>query len=194
MNLKAQRNIPSKNPAAVSTNAPVSNDNELAMGTEVEHEHTRDDALASKIVQDHLGEDPSYYSKLMAAGLVDEPEAQELAVQKGNTIPHSETRPLVPAPQKITTNRGNFVNAERKTAPLGSSSDNIEHFGSQIAQALTGTVPSGVPTAIISLGGLACEGGSKITEPNAGITSDQNGKRWSIDAYPEDKKVTPPMR
>lgn len=190
MNLKAQRNLPAKNPQSTPTNDSVSN--ELTMGTEVEHEHTQDDALASKIAQDHLGEDPAYYSKLMAAGLVDEPEAQEMVAQKGNTAPHVETKPLIPVPQSIQ--RGNFINAEKKTAPLGSSSDNIEHFGSQIAQALTGTVPSGVPTAIISLGGLACEGGAKITEPNAGITSDQNGKRWSIDAYPEDKKVTPPMR
>ncbi len=193
MNLKAQRDLPSAHPQAVATNGPI--DKEMEIGNRVEMEHTDDETLAAKISADHLGEDPSYYSKLMAAGLVDEPEAQELAVQKGNTIPHSETRPLVPAPQKITANRGNFINAEKKTAPLGASSDNVEHFGSQIAQALTGAVPSGAPTtAIISLGGLACEGGSKIVEPNAGITSDQKGKRWSIDAYPTDKKATPPMR
>jgi hypothetical protein len=188
MNLKAQRNLPAANPQAIATNAPV--DKELAIGIKVEHEHTQDDALAAKIASDHLREDPAYYSKLMAAGLVDEPEAQALVAQTGNTTPHVETRPLIATPQAPT--HGNFIDATRKTRPLGS--DSIEHFGSQIAQTLTGTVPSGIPTAIISLGAMACEGGAKITEPNAGITSDQKGKRWSIDAYPTDKKATPPMR
>ena len=188
MNLRAQRNLPSANPQSPSVNGPI--DKEMEIGTKVEMEHTNDPALAMKISADHLREDPTYYSKLMAAGLVDEPEAQEMVAQKGNTTPHVETKPLVPVPQSIQ--RGNFINAEKKTLPLGS--DSVEHFGSQIAQALTGAVPSGAPTAIISLGGLACEGGAKITEPNAGITSDQKGNRWSIDAYPEDKKVTPPMR
>ena len=48
---------------------------------------------------------------------------------------------------------------------------------------------------------LKCEGGSKITEPNAGITSDMTKRgdekektRWSINAYPNDeKKLTPPI-
>ena len=188
MNLKAQRDLPSAHPQAVATNGPV--DKEMAIGQRVEMEHTNDMTLAARIAADHLSEDPAYYSKLMAAGLVDEPEAQEMVAQKGNTAPHVETRPLQPVPQAPT--QGNFIDATRKTRPLGS--DGIEHFGSQIAQALTGAVPSGAPMAIISLGGMTCEGGAKITEPNAGITSDQKGKRWSIDAYPEDKKVTPPMR
>lgn len=188
MNLKSQRDIPAGVPQKPQTNAPV--DREMVIGVEVEKEHTQDTVLAARIAADHLSADKHYYSKLMAAGLVDEPEAQEMVAQKGNTAPHVETKPLVPVPQSIQ--RGNFINAEKKTLPLGS--DSVEHFGSQIAKALTGAVPAGVPTAIISLGGLACEGGAKITEPNAGITSDQKGNRWSIDAYPEDKKVTPPMR
>lgn len=190
MNLKAQRNLPSADPQAPSVNGPINK--EMEIGNRVEMEHTNDPATAAKIASDHLREDPAYYSKLMAAGLVDEPDAQALIAQKGNTAPHVETRPLTPAGE--TPTRGNFIDATRKTRPLGGSSDGIEHFGSQIAQALTGTVPSGIPTAVISLGGMTCEGGAKITDPNAGITSDQKGKRWSIDAYPEDKKVTPPMR
>jgi hypothetical protein len=42
---------------------------ELEMGTRIEHEHTQDDALARKLAADHLREDPHYYSKLQAAGL-----------------------------------------------------------------------------------------------------------------------------
>jgi hypothetical protein len=42
---------------------------ELAMGIDVEKEHTQDEALARKIAMDHLAEDPRYYSKLNAAGL-----------------------------------------------------------------------------------------------------------------------------
>lgn len=37
---------------------------ELALGTEVELEHTGDRWLARKIAMDHLVEDPQYYSKL----------------------------------------------------------------------------------------------------------------------------------
>lgn len=37
------------------------------------------------------------------------------------------------------------------------------------------------------------EGGSKIIEPNAGITDDMHGKRWTIDAYDNEstKGATP---
>lgn len=42
---------------------------EIEMGTRIEHEHTKDDALARKIAMDHLGEDPQYYTKLKKAGL-----------------------------------------------------------------------------------------------------------------------------
>jgi len=42
---------------------------EIEMGTRIEHEHTKDDALARKIAMDHLGEDPQYYTRLKKAGL-----------------------------------------------------------------------------------------------------------------------------
>lgn len=38
---------------------------ELAMGIEVEMEHTNDAKIAEEIAMDHLSEDPEYYSKLM---------------------------------------------------------------------------------------------------------------------------------
>ena len=47
---------------------------ELEIGIGVEKEHTQDVALATKIATDHLKADSRYYSKLLAAGLVDEPE------------------------------------------------------------------------------------------------------------------------
>ena len=52
---------------------------ELEIGTKVEMEHTDSKEEAEKIAKDHLSEDPNYYSKLYKAGLIDEPEAIELA-------------------------------------------------------------------------------------------------------------------
>ena len=48
---------------------------EILVGVEVEMEHTSDKEEAKKIAMDHLKEDPHYYTKLLKAGLVDEPEA-----------------------------------------------------------------------------------------------------------------------
>ena len=45
---------------------------ELALGVQIESEHTDDPEIATEIAADHLAEDPKYYSKLIAAGLTDE--------------------------------------------------------------------------------------------------------------------------
>jgi hypothetical protein len=42
---------------------------ELAMGVEVEKEHTDNPEVAKKIALDHLAEDPHYYTKLKSLGL-----------------------------------------------------------------------------------------------------------------------------
>jgi DNA-directed RNA polymerase subunit RPC12/RpoP len=42
---------------------------ELALGTQVEMEHTDDPKEAARIAGEHIAEDPQYYSKLQAAGL-----------------------------------------------------------------------------------------------------------------------------
>ncbi len=42
---------------------------QLAVGIQIELEHTRDRALAQEIAMDHLAEDLRYYDKLIAAGL-----------------------------------------------------------------------------------------------------------------------------
>jgi hypothetical protein len=52
---------------------------ELAVGKEVEMEHTTDEKEAERIALQHLAEDPEYYKKLRDAGLIDEPEALQKA-------------------------------------------------------------------------------------------------------------------
>ena len=56
---------------------------ELEVGIKVEMEHTDDPKEAKKIALDHLKEDPKYYSKLIAAGLVDEKDALDEAKRQG---------------------------------------------------------------------------------------------------------------
>jgi len=67
--------------------------NELAVGIEVEREeHSENsDISAEEIALDHLEEDPKYYSKLIQADLVDEPEALRIAkellgIEPKNTV------------------------------------------------------------------------------------------------------------
>lgn len=48
---------------------------QLEVGKAVEAEHTPDPEVAIEIALDHLYEDPDYYTKLIKAGVVDEPEA-----------------------------------------------------------------------------------------------------------------------
>lgn len=50
---------------------------QLAMGVEVEMEHTDDSDEALQITMDHLTEDPKYYTKLKGAGLADELEGKK---------------------------------------------------------------------------------------------------------------------
>jgi hypothetical protein len=56
---------------------------ELAIGTEVELEHTSDRAIARRIAKDHLDEDPKYYSHLAECGMLHNPT---LAPQKENGV------------------------------------------------------------------------------------------------------------
>jgi hypothetical protein len=61
---------------------------ELAMGIKVEMEHTKDDAMAKKIAQDHLAEDSHYYTKLKQSGLADELEPTD---NKGIVEPNTDS-------------------------------------------------------------------------------------------------------
>jgi hypothetical protein len=54
------------------------NHQQLLIGTAVEKEHSTNKSVAMRIALDHLAEHPDYYTKLMEAGLVDEPEAIQL--------------------------------------------------------------------------------------------------------------------
>lgn len=56
---------------------------ELAVGVEVELEHSTDIEVRTKIALHHLGEDPKYYTKLLNSGLVDEPVAKRLGNELG---------------------------------------------------------------------------------------------------------------
>ena len=58
------------------------NQEQLNIGIEVEKEHSNDIKTRKKIAVDHLTEKPNYYTKLIKAGLVDEPNA----IKKYNKI------------------------------------------------------------------------------------------------------------
>lgn len=68
-------------------------DPELVVGIKVEMEHTDDPEEARKIAMDHISETPDYYSRLIAAGLVDEPGAVKAAKRLGLA---KSTRLVVP--------------------------------------------------------------------------------------------------
>jgi len=57
------------------TNPDDVDQKQLAVGKEVEMEHTNDKEISAEISLDHLEEVPDYYSKLVKAGLVDEEPA-----------------------------------------------------------------------------------------------------------------------
>jgi hypothetical protein len=80
---------------------------ELVVGIMVEKEHTDDPQEARKIAMDHLREDPHYYKKLIAAGLVDEPEAlkaaQRLSLEKARKSPK-----LIPVVRTVTRDGTTF--------------------------------------------------------------------------------------
>lgn len=59
---------------------------ELAVGVEVEFEHTQDKNIAKEIASDHLTENPKYYSELLKDKLADEPNAIKLAKSFGWNI------------------------------------------------------------------------------------------------------------
>lgn len=61
---------------------------ELALGVQVEMEHTNDPAVAQEIAMDHLIEDPEYYTKLVKAGLAKEfsPTATSALGDKNHAI------------------------------------------------------------------------------------------------------------
>ncbi|RLI46503.1 hypothetical protein DRO61_09140, partial [Candidatus Bathyarchaeota archaeon] len=81
-------------------------ENELAMGIEIEFEHTKDKDLAKQIALDHLSEIPDYYTKLkaMEAGSegVDEALEDDVAgaVDNDNEIGKTDCEPYIRAEEK----------------------------------------------------------------------------------------------
>ena len=59
--------------AAPAANQPASQASELDIGAKIGMEHTNDPAEAQKIAQDHINENPQYYSKMIEAGLAEQP-------------------------------------------------------------------------------------------------------------------------
>jgi hypothetical protein len=79
---------------------------EIEMGTRIEHEHTKDDALARKIAMDHLGEDPHYYTRLKKAGL-EETDVEECApCGCGTDEPHNVGAPGVVSIVGVSSHSG----------------------------------------------------------------------------------------
>lgn len=69
---------------------------ELAVGIEVEYEHAEGDKEAAQdVALDHLKEDPHYYSKLIAAGLADEKSAIKLAKKYGWEIAEEDPEDII---------------------------------------------------------------------------------------------------
>ena len=136
---------------------------ELATGTRIEGEHTKDVKLAQKIAMDHLGEDPRYYTKLKAAGLEDElgdmggvgavmPVAPNVAVIKiaaptgadqtslsssgmGNGgTPSILKTSSIEAPAEKNKVGPNRVVVSKTPAIGGAPCDPLDHFGSQMVE------------------------------------------------------------
>lgn len=130
---------------------------ELATGTRIEGEHTKDVKLAQKIAMDHLGEDPRYYTKLKAAGLeeegaltpleagmaecgetpqvviipIEKPAAAQAPLSSSNLGKGGKPKPLTPtgltAPETKVINDKNTV-SYGKTPTIGNNSDPVDHF------------------------------------------------------------------
>lgn len=71
---------------------------ELAMGIKVEMEHTKDGNMAKEIAQDHLAEDPHYYTKLNQSGLADELDVTD---SKGIVEPDTQSVDKQTAPVTV---------------------------------------------------------------------------------------------
>ena len=96
---------------------------ELDAGTEIEREHTHDDALARKIATDHLKSDGHYYSKLKAAGL-DEDDMEEGALTSQEAgMEECDTCGCGDPSDDHRTNAAVIVvaGADKRQKPLGSS-------------------------------------------------------------------------
>jgi hypothetical protein len=86
---------------------------QLALGVQIESEHTDDVDVSTEIAMDHLTEDPKYYSKLVTAGLSDEfPPTHNSGL--GN--PDSPMNDLARLGKDVTCTPGNNISNIKKTS------------------------------------------------------------------------------
>lgn len=53
-------------------------DDDMYIGSKIEREHTSNPDIATEIAMDHLERDPEYYDKLIASGIIDDDEYNDL--------------------------------------------------------------------------------------------------------------------
>lgn len=89
---------------------------QLAIGVQVEMEHTNDERIATEIALDHLKEDPMYYSKLVKAGLASEFPPQ---TSSGLGDPHQSFNDPARLGTKNTCTAGNNIVGTIGNTPNG---------------------------------------------------------------------------
>ena len=93
---------------------------QLALGVQIEMEHTNDDKIATEIALDHLTEDGQYYQKLIAAGLAKEFQPQ---ANSGFGDPKQSFNDKARLGSDISCTPGNNVVGKIGTTPIGQVKD-----------------------------------------------------------------------
>ena len=93
---------------------------QLAIGVQVEMEHTNNEKIATEIALDHLTEDPEYYTKLVAAGLAKEFQPQ---ANSGFGDPKQSFNDKARLGSEISCTPGNNVVGKIGTTPVGQVKD-----------------------------------------------------------------------
>lgn len=89
---------------------------QLALGVQIEMEHTNDEKIATEIALDHLTEDGQYYQKLIAAGLAKEFQPQ---ANSGFGDPKQSFNDKARLGSEISCTPGNNVVGKIGTTPIG---------------------------------------------------------------------------
>jgi len=99
-----------------ATASSTVNPAQLAMGVQIEMEHTNNEKIATEIALDHLTEDPEYYTKLVAAGLAKEFKPQ---ANSGFGDPKQSFNDKARLGSEISCTPGNNVVGKIGTTPIG---------------------------------------------------------------------------
>jgi len=103
-----------------ATASSTVNPAQLAIGVQVEMEHTNNEKIATEIALDHLTEDPAYYTKLVAAGLAKEFQPQ---ANSGFGDPKQSFNDKSRLGTDVTCTPGNNVVGKIGTTPVGQVKD-----------------------------------------------------------------------